>query len=279
MSILNHESNDTMMTTLLAHLDKLNKNNVVQQPFPHFCIDDLLDEAFANEIYHAFPSYQEALQHGHEFRAVNEKFKIQITDSKKFPKPILDLHHMLSSREFISKVETMMGIPNLLADPDLIGGGIHETNSGGHLDVHVDFNYIPEKKLHRRVNILIYFNKDWKEEYGGYLDIWDKEVRQRHGYFAPQFNRACGFATGEHSWHGVTPVTCPTHMLRRSFAVYYYTKEAPDSWNDIAHSTVFKARPNEWLKGLLAMPLETAMRDTRQSVDSIKQSIKGFLKK
>jgi Rps23 Pro-64 3,4-dihydroxylase Tpa1-like proline 4-hydroxylase len=268
-----------MIVTQVVNLDKINTNNVIQQPFPHFCIDDLLDEDFANEIYQAFPTYQEALALGHEFAAVNEKRKIQITESKKFPAPILELHKILASREFISRVENMMGIPNLLADPDLTGGGIHETNSGGHLDVHVDFNYIPEKKWHRRVNILIYFNKNWKEEYGGYLDIWDQEVKTRHGYFAPKFNRACGFATSEISWHGVMPVTCPINMMRRSFAVYCYTKEAPAEWDGNEHSTIFKARPDEWLKGNVAMPIELAVRDAKEVVNSIKQGIKGLLKK
>jgi Rps23 Pro-64 3,4-dihydroxylase Tpa1-like proline 4-hydroxylase len=268
-----------MIATEAIYLDKLNKNSVIQQPFPHFCIDDLLDEGFANEIYQAFPSYQEALEQGREFSAVNEKRKIQITDAKKFPAPILALHQLLASKEFVARVESMMGIANLLPDPDLTGGGIHETNAGGHLDVHVDFNYIPEKKLHRRVNILIYFNKDWKEEYGGYLDVWDREVKVRHGYFAPTFNRACGFATSEISWHGVMPVTCPPTMMRRSFAVYYYTKEAPEHWDATVHSTIFKARPDEWMKGNLAMPIESVVRDAREVVGSIKQGIKGLLNK
>jgi Rps23 Pro-64 3,4-dihydroxylase Tpa1-like proline 4-hydroxylase len=172
------------------HLEKVTDKNVNKEPFPHFCIDNILQDDFANEVYNAFPSYHEAQNLGFEFQAVNEKRKIQITDSKKFPAAILELHKILASREFISKVETMVGIPNLLPDPDLVGGGIHETNSGGHLDVHVDFNFIPEKQLYRRVNILFYFNKDWKEEYGGYLDVWDKEVKERYGYFAPAFNRA-----------------------------------------------------------------------------------------
>ncbi len=268
-----------MIATQAINLDKINKHSVILQPFPHFCIDDLLDEDFANEIYQVFPSYQEALGLGREFAAVNEKRKIQITEPKKFPAPILKLHKILASREFISRVENMMGIPNLLPDPDLMGGGIHETNSGGHLDVHVDFNYIPEKKWHRRVNILIYFNKDWKEEYGGYLDIWDQEVKKRHGYFVPKFNRACGFATSEISWHGVMPVTCPPNMMRRSFAVYYYTKEAPAEWDGNEHSTIFKARPDEWLKGNVAMPVELVVRDAKEVVSSIKQGIKGLLKK
>lgn len=259
------------------HLEKVTKQNVIQKPFPHFCIDNILDDFFANEVYDAFPSYLEAKKLGREFAAVNEKYKVQVTDFKKFPLPILKLHEILASKAFISKVEEMTGIPNLLADPELAGGGIHETNSGGHLDVHVDFNFISEKKWHRRVNILFYFNKDWKEEYGGYLDVWDKEVKNRKGYFAPTFNRACGFATGEASWHGVTPITCPADMMRKSFAVYYYTKEAPEGWGGSKHSTIFKARPKEWMKGKVAMPIEGAIRKAKNKVSSLKASIKSLI--
>lgn len=261
----------------LIHTEKLTHENVSREPFPHFCIDDFLAPAFAEEVYDAFPSYQEAKNLGREFHAVNEKRKIQITDSRKFPKPILELHHLLASQPFVEKVGAMMGIDKLLADPELEGGGIHETNTGGHLDVHVDFNFIPEKEWHRRVNILIYFNKDWKEEYGGYLDIWDKEVKNRCGYFAPQFNRACGFETGTTSWHGVLPVTCPPDNMRRSFAVYYYTKEAPAGWDGSKHSTVFRARPTEWVKGAVAMPAEAALRGVKDGVRNLKQGVKSLI--
>jgi Rps23 Pro-64 3,4-dihydroxylase Tpa1-like proline 4-hydroxylase len=266
-----------MVETSSIQLDKFTRAAVIQQPFPHFCIDEVLAPEFANEIYDAFPSYHEARAMGREFAAVNEKRKIQITDYRKFPAPILELHRLLASREFIDRVEKMTGIDKLLADPELNGGGIHETNSGGHLDVHVDFNYIPETQWHRRVNILIYFNKDWKEEYGGYLDLWDREVKNRCGYFKPQFNRACGFATGEFSWHGVTPVTCPPETMRRSFAVYYYTKEAPQGWDGTEHSTIFKARPNEWMKGAVAMPVENALRNVRGSVRQLKDGVKSLI--
>ena len=195
------------------------------KPFPHFCIDNFLNEDFANEVHDSFPSYEASKTMGKEFSAVNEKYKIQVCDTTRFPPAILKLHQLLASEEFVESVSLMTGIPNLLPDPDLIGGGIHETNTGGRLDVHVDFNFIEEKQWHRRVNILFYFNKDWQEDFGGYLDIWDKDVKQCHGAFAPVFNRACGFATSEISYHGVTPVRCPPGRIRKSFAVYYYTKE------------------------------------------------------
>lgn len=268
-----------MKKELVSQWENVSDKSVINDPFPHFCLDNFLAPEFAEEIHDAFPSYEEALKLGHEFSAVNERYKIQIPDSKKFPKPIFELHELLAEDEFVKKVGNMLNIPNLIADPDLMGGGIHETNSGGHLDVHIDFNYVRQKQWHRRVNILIYFNKDWKEEYGGYFDIWDKEVKNRKGYFAPVFNRACGFATGEYSWHGVTPITCPRNRLRKSFAVYFYTKEAPEGWDGSVHSTIFKARPDEWVKGYVAMPAEKAVRDVKQAVRSLKTGVKSLLGK
>jgi len=244
------------------------------EPFPYFCIDNYLNEDFAEEIYQSFPSFQEAQQLGKEFSAINEKRKVQVTDSAKFPPAIKKLNELLASKEYVEMWAELTGIPNLLADIDLVGGGIHETNTGGHLDVHVDFNYVEEKQYHRRLNILIYFNKDWKEEYGGYLDVWDKDIKKRAGYFEPKFNRACGFITSEISFHGVTPVICPEGVTRKSFATYYYTKDAPEGWNGEKHSTIFKARPDEWLKGNVLMPLENSKFFGERLLKNLKNMVK-----
>lgn len=258
-------------------LDSL-KVNVQNAPsFPHFCIDNFLEESFANEIHDSFPSYSEAEKVGKLYSTVNEKKKIQIADPKQYAPAIFRLHEILASRDFIGMMSEMIGISNLIADPNMGGGGIHETNSGGHLDVHVDFNYNKELDMHRRVNILIYFNKDWREEYGGYLDLWDKDVKNRLAYFAPIFNRAAGFATSDISWHGVTPLTCPADRMRKSFAAYYYTKEAPPGWDGVKHSTIFKARPTEYWKGNIAMPAEQFSDATRDFIRSVKRSIKKTL--
>ena len=268
-----------MKSPLLNDLDFVALKATCQKApsFRHFCLDNFLEESFANAVHDSFPSYNEAEKIGKTFSAVNERKKIQITDSKKFPPAIYKLHELLASKEFVDKVSEIMGIENLIADPTMMGGGIHETNSGGHLDVHVDFNYNEELGLHRRVNILIYFNKDWPEEYGGYLDLWDKDVKNCLGSYAPIFNRAAGFATNEISWHGVTPITCPPDRLRKSFAVYYYTKEAPPGWDGIVHSTIFKARPKEYLKGSVLMPVEKIAKSVRGSYRSFKKLIKKII--
>ncbi len=145
----------------------------------------------------------------------------------------------------------------------------------GHLDVHVDFNYLEERQLHRRLNILIYFNKDWDPEWGGNIELWDKDVKVCHQSFSPIFNRCVVFATSEHSYHGVTAVRCPEDRTRRSFAAYYYTKEAPPHWDGAVHSTNFKARPDEVLKGHVLMPLERAGQRLRSAVADFKRKIKG----
>jgi Rps23 Pro-64 3,4-dihydroxylase Tpa1-like proline 4-hydroxylase len=258
-------------------IDALRLQMASSSAFPYFCVDNFLDDAFANEVHDAFPSYADAEKIGETFKAVNEKMKIQIADSSKFPPSILKLHELLASQEFVDAMSEMTGIKNLIADPALLGGGIHETNSGGHLDVHIDFNYDKRSLLHRRLNILIYFNKDWPEEYGGYLDLWDKDVKECQGRFAPIFNRAVGFVTSEVSWHGVTPITCPSDKFRKSFAVYYYTKEAPEGWDGTAHSTMFKAWPTEYWKGNVAMPAEALARAARDTVNSAKQQVKKLL--
>ena len=269
------------MLELINPFDKeeFKKKFLSTEPFPHFCIDNFLNEDFANEVYESFPTYQEAQTMGREFKAVNERKKIQIPDSSKFAPAMKKLSDLLSSKEYVEMWSNLTDVPDLLSDPKLTGGGIHETNSGGHLDVHVDFNYVEDEQVHRRLNILIYFNKDWKEEYGGYLDVWDTDVKKRYGYFEPKFNRACGFLTSEISYHGVTPLTCPPDIMRKSFATYYYTKEAPEGWTGEKHSTVFKARPNQWARGHVAMPVENAVRSAKSVIQNSKQVVKKLLKK
>jgi len=260
------------MMNLLNPIDvsSLKKQMETIEPFPHFCIDNFLNEQFAEEVHDAFPSFTHAQSIGREFSALNEKKKVQITNVEKFPEPIKKLNSLLSSPEFLEMCSEITGIPDLIYDHDLRGGGIHETNTGGRLDVHIDFNYVKDKNVHRRLNILIYFNKDWKEEYGGFLDLWDVDVKKRYGYFAPKFNRACGFVTSDISYHGVTPIKCPQGITRKSFATYYYTKQAPEGWDGKFHSTVFKARPTEYIKGNVLMPLHSSIKAIKQKLSNLK---------
>ena len=262
---------------IINAIDRDSLRTIVREskPFPNFCIDNFLDEAFAEQVLNTFPSFEEAAQIGHTFTAVNEKRKIQVTDSSKFSEPVAKLNEALADPEFLSLLSYVFEIPDLLPDEKLIGGGIHQTGPRGHLDVHVDFNYIEERKLHRRLNILIYFNKDWKCDWGGNIELWDAKVEKCFHSFMPLFNRCVVFQTNDISYHGVTAVRCPEGMTRKSFAAYYYTDNAPPHWDGRSHSTNFKARPDERLKGSVMMPLEKVGQQLRHTVNRIKRKITG----
>ena len=240
--------------------EKLRADVAAAKPFPHFKIDNFLNSEFADQVEASYPTFEKAQEIGKGFTAVNEKKKIQITDSGKFSDPIRQLHETLASPQWLELLSYVMDIPNLIADPDLKGGGMHMTGSQGHLDVHVDFNFLKDKQWHRRLNILVYMNKGWQESWGGNVELWDPEVNTCHHSFSPIFNRCVVFATSEISYHGVSAVQCPPDGARKSFAAYYYTQEAPVGWSGNKHSTIFKARPDEKLKGAVLMPAEKLMR-------------------
>src|SRR5262249_449038 len=105
-------------------------------PFPFVKIENFLDPAFALQVAAAFPKFEEAKAQGLTFNAVNERKKVQVTDSKLFPPPVAQLNDALASSEFLSDLSYITGIPDLLADSELTGGGIHVTGPGGRLDVH-----------------------------------------------------------------------------------------------------------------------------------------------
>jgi hypothetical protein len=246
------------------------------QPFPSICLDNFLDEAFADQVLADFPTYERAQQLGRGFQAVNERGKVQVTDSKLFQGALLQLHEILASREFLEVMSAITGIKDLQADAQMVGGGVHQTGPRGHLDVHVDFNYIVERQLHRRLNIIVFLNKDWRPEWGGALELWDKGVKHCYHTFLPIFNRCVVFETSEISYHGVTAVTCPPEVSRKSFAAYYYTAdERPEIAREF-HTTIFVARPHERWKRWVTMPLEKMQRAINPA--RLKSAIKRMVK-
>lgn len=233
-------------------------------PFRHVVVDGFLDPGFAEQAAASFPGFGEARQLGFGFDFVNEREKIQISEAEKFPEPITRLNAALASREFLADLEIVTGIPRLLADEQLAGGGMHVTGPHGRLDVHVDFNYARERGLHRRLNLLLYLNPGWDETWGGEVELWDAEVRNCQRAVAPTLGRCLLFETSEISFHGVRPLRCPSDRARQSFAAYYYTREPPAGWNGRSHGTRFRARPDERFRRFVSMPVEKAWRRGRR---------------
>lgn len=247
------------------------------KPYRWFQIDPFLEPKFADEVQRAYPTFEQSRALGFEFNAVNEQRKVQITDSSKFSEPVKRLSEALASPQFLADLEYITGIPKLMADPQLSGGGMHLTGPGGRLDVHVDFNYLEDRKIHRRLNILVYLNPRWEPGWGGEIELWDDGAKNRYHSFAPELGRCVVFETSNISYHGVGPVKCPPDVARKSFAAYYYTAEAPPHWTGKGHSTIFRARPTERLRGMVLMPLESARRSAKEGVRGVKRRVKQLL--
>ena len=143
----------------------------------------------------------------------------------------------------------MTGIQDLISDPYFRGGGLHNISRGGKLGVHIDFNKHQKYNLDRRLNLLLYLNKDWEEEFGGHIELWDSGMKQCIKKILPIFNRMVIFNTTETSFHGhPEPLNCPADRSRKSLALYYYTIGQHGDDASPTHSTLFRTRPGKKLE-------------------------------
>jgi hypothetical protein len=210
------------------------------QPFPHIVLDNVLSEEVLDLCLREFPRTENAQA---AYSRSQEKRKFQYSPET-LASPVRALFYCFNSLPFVKFLENVTGINGLIPDPYFLGGGLHEVLDGGYLNIHADFNHHAELDLERRVNVLIYLNKGWKEEYGGSLELWDEKMRSCHTRIAPVFNRCVIFNTSSISYHGnPEPVAHPEGLPRRTIALYYYTA----TWDSsrFGRTTRFKQRANK----------------------------------
>ena len=208
-------------------------------PFKYILIDNFLDEQLAEEICTNFPKKNELSRH---YNGLNEN-KSEGAAFDQFHPSFRELRMLLNSKSFIDDLTTITGINGLFSTEDSLGSGVHQGDNGSFLDIHVDFNIHHLQKVHRRINMLIFLNKDWKAEYGGALEFWDKNVRRLEQSYLPIYNRCVIFETNDFSYHGYSKIKVPEGISRNSFYTYYYTPLG--DYKRKFHDTVFKARPEE----------------------------------
>lgn len=214
------------------------------EPFPHIVIDNFLPEALINKIISNFPSEKLAgdvvFNDGY---AGLYKRQVMPADCNGFIREVFGFFNSQAIVEFLQSLTT---IPSLIPDHYYTGGGFHETSAGGKLGIHADFRINEALHLNRRINMIIYLNEDWKDEYGGHLELWDKKMQGKVHTIAPVYNRCVIFNTDADSFHGhPDPLTCPEHIKRKSIALYYYTASTRLYEDTASHSTMYKARAND----------------------------------
>lgn len=215
-------------------------------PFRHVVIENFFEPQVAESLLEQFPPFREENARN-EMGRVGKKAVVQ------------DLHAIspfygraadyLASGEFLGAMSSITAIPGLQYDQQMFGGGTHENLHGQELDPHVDFNVLSETGWHRRLNLIVYLNKDWREEWGGSIELHSdprNPGENRIKTFAPVFNRGIIFETNEYSWHGFPRIQLPEgrrDLSRKSLSVYLYTEDRPREEKAPPHATFYVPRP------------------------------------
>jgi Rps23 Pro-64 3,4-dihydroxylase Tpa1-like proline 4-hydroxylase len=213
-------------------------------PFPHIVIDGLLPQEALDQVRAEIPNIEDIRWIKFDdarLKKLASEAETQLGAATRF------LLYQMNSSVFIEFLENLTGIRGLVPDPHLWGGGIHQSVRGGFLKIHSDFNRHPILNLDRRLNVLVYLNRDWQEEWGGHLELWDRDTTECRKKILPLFGRCVVFNTTDFSNHGhPDPLNCPADASRKSIALYYYSNGRPR--NEIAgshYSTPFRRRPGE----------------------------------
>ena len=214
------------------------------EPFPHIVLENFLPEAVTRMALEHFPAQRIASDVYFEIGYAGH-FKRQVLPED-CDGAMRALFNFFNSQPMIEFLEGLTAIDGLIPDPFFSGGGFHETTRGGKLGIHADFRINDKLHVHRRLNVILYLNEHWQDEYGGFLELWDRKMTHKVKAVAPVFNRCVVFNTDADSYHGhPDPLQTPDGVTRRSIALYYYTashaihKEVP------GHSTIYHARPED----------------------------------
>ena len=199
-------------------------------PFDHVVIDGFFQEDFAKKLAEEFPSFEAETWHGY-----NNPIEIKKTCNNwnMFPKSTYSVFSYFNSQDWLTYLSTkLLDGKKLYSDSGLNGGGWHAHKKGGKLNTHLDYSLHPKLGLQRKLNIIIYMNPNWKEEWGGALGLWGNESSENPGDLIvsiwSRFNRAVIFDTTQNSWHGLPePLVSPQNEIRQSLAAYFLC-DAPE---------------------------------------------------
>jgi len=235
---------DILNPKTIGDLAFLKEGFAQAKPFRHVVIDDFLEDAFARSLLAEFPAFKKGNNVGDDGRPGG---KSTVERLRALGRSYARLDSAIQEADFLNFIGEVTSVENLLYDPFYLGGGTHDNRNGQLLQAHIDFNYHPSERWHRRLNLIVYLNPDWDEKWGGNIEFYrdpyqDVEPAVR---ISPTFNRCVIFETTEKSWHGFDPIALPSERIglsRKSIALYFYTKSRPAEETAGKHSTHYVDR-------------------------------------
>lgn len=213
-------------------VDSLSNKFQSSEPFNHIYLDNFFNEKLLNNVLYELDHSDFDKWDKRDHKSVQIKWRSDWKNDEDVPEYTFDLVQYLNSGNFLRFLTKLTGISGIIPDPYLTGGGFNQTNPGGLLEIHADGNWHDLMGVHRRLNVIVYLNKEWEDSYNGNLELWSKNIdntpKECVHSILPLFNRLCIFRTDDFSFHGSPhPLTCPTDMSRKSLILYYYTNTRP----------------------------------------------------
>jgi len=191
------------------------------QPYPHLVFQDLFPDELLWGVKREIPPIGSSNWVHHDDDHQN---KFGLRSSLALGEKGAQLASILHSPGFLYFLSEVTGIWGLLPDPYLQGAGYSVMPIGAKFDVHIDRKTDYVTGLRRRLALIVYLNEDWKPEYGGQLELWNKQGTQCEVVIQPGFNTTALFEVADGNYHGnPNPIACPPGRTRNSFMVYYHT--------------------------------------------------------
>ncbi len=253
MNILKREQTNSLAAALCLDYEalirtarRLTEQFLKNSPYPHIAIDNFLPEDLLEKVISEFPPPHTKLDwrrhyvENKEEGFVAQEGKLGFSDELKMSTTIRNLMREFRSADFLVFLEELTGVKQLLGDPYLLGAGIHQTMKGGLVGIHADFSTHSKLPLERRVNAILFLNKNWSDEWGGHLELWSRDMSACEVRIAPIANRMVIFLPTRDTWHGHPhPLSCPANVTRKSLANFYYTVDRPVNLGP-RHGTIWR---------------------------------------
>ena len=212
---------EALSSERLTRIAETYKNDYAKNPpFPHIAIDGIFPDSVLQELLRENPESwvdpetrcirDDRARCVKFHKTIDAKGKSLMTNEDGLGPITTIVFTLMKSSNFVQFLQKLTGINHLIPDPNNDGSGIQYSVRGGHLGIHADFNQNRDLKLHRRVNAFIHLNPDWKEEYGGHLELWNRNLTRCENRIITGLGRFVAFTSNDFSYHGFpVPIAAP----------------------------------------------------------------------
>lgn len=198
-------------------------------------IDDLLPEEIVLKLYKVFPKKEEMVLK----KSIKED-KFVGVQMNLYNSILEEIVYAFHDARVVNLIGDICGIEAAIPDEFLYAGGLSMMGDKQFLNPHLDNSHDKDRERWRVLNLLYYITPNWKEEYGGNLELWPDGLQKKQITIHSKFNRLAIMVTHNKSLHSVSPIIYDG--FRCCISNYYFSKQ-PVHATDKFHVTSFRGRP------------------------------------